>query len=63
MDGFVIAGKAFCVGEEVRQIAEQNKGKTVGEYLRMRKIEQNEAKQFGMSLEEYRKCINGSKGG
>lgn len=63
MDGFIIEGKAFCVCEDLRQIAEQNKGKTVGEYLRQRRIEQNEAKQFGMTLEEYRKCINGSKGG
>ena len=39
MDGFIIAGKAFTVCEDLRQIAEQNKGKTVAEVIADRRKE------------------------
>lgn len=63
MNGFIIAGKAFCVVEDLRLFAEQHKGKSVSEALRQHRIEEAEAKQFGMTSEEYRKCINKRKGG
>lgn len=43
--------------------AEQNKGITMGEWLRKRKNDEAEAKQYGMTLEEYIACIYGKKGG
>ena len=68
MDGFVIAGKAFCVCEDLRMFAEKHKGKTLNEVLRERRLEEVEAKQFGMtltwkSLGEYRKYMNIKKEG
>ena len=56
MNGIRIAGKAFAVFEDLRQFAEQNKGKTVAEALAGRKssLEQAEAKQFGMTVEKFR---------
>ena len=39
MDGFIIAGKAFTVCEDLRQIAERNKGKTVAEVIAERRKE------------------------
>ena len=57
MEGFVMAGKAFCVVEDLRKFAERNKGKTVNEVMRMRKLEEAEAKQYGMGVEEFRKNI------
>ena len=50
MDGFHIAGKAFCVCEELKQLAKQNKGKKVAEVLRerrLKRLEEAEARQFG----------------
>lgn len=40
MEGFIIAGKAFCVCEDLRQLAEQHKGMTVDEVLKQRKQEE-----------------------
>lgn len=60
MDGFKMAGKAFCVCEDLKQFAAQHKGMTVAEFLKQRreeKLESEEAKQFGMTLTEYRRCI------
>lgn len=57
MMGLQIAGKAFCVVEELRQFAEQHKGKTVNEVLRLRRLEEAEAEQFGMSVEDFRKFL------
>ena len=37
MNGFIIAGKAFCVCEDLRQFADAHKGITVGEILKQRK--------------------------
>jgi hypothetical protein len=57
MDGIRIAGKAFAVFEDLRQFAEQNKGKTVAEALageRKARLERAEAKQFGMTVEKFR---------
>jgi hypothetical protein len=57
MNGFIVAGKAFCVIEDLRQEAERHKGKTVAEFLQKRKLEklqQAEAKQFGTSVETIR---------
>jgi hypothetical protein len=66
MEGFMMAGKAFCVCEDLKQFAEQHKGKTVSEFLKQRKaerLEEAEAKQFGLSLEQYRKLMHREKGG
>ena len=57
MNGFIMAGKAFCVVEELRQFAEEHKGMTVSEVLKKRKLEEAEAKQFGISVVEFRKII------
>ena len=57
MIGLRFAGKAFCVVEDLRQFAEQHKGKTVNEVIRLRKLEEAEAEQFGISVEEFRKII------
>ena len=64
MDGFKVSGKAFCVVEELRRFAEAHKGKTVAEALKERRRERLEkavAEQFGMTVEEYRKALNGKK--
>ena len=63
MNGFIIKGKAFCVVEDLRLFAEQHKGQTVSEVLKQLRLEEVEAKQFGMTPEEYRKCIKNRKGG
>jgi hypothetical protein len=57
MDGFVMAGKAFAVCEDLRLLAEQNKGKTVVELLNQHRRESlyaAVAKQFGVSVEELK---------
>lgn len=63
MIGMRIAGKAFCVVEDLRQFAELHKGKNLAEFLQQRRLEEEEAKQFGMTLAEYRMCLHGKKGG
>ena len=60
MEGFMASGKAFCVVEDLKRFAEEHKGITVAEFLRKRKeekIEIAEAKQFGVSVENFRKII------
>ena len=60
MEGFMASGKAFCVVEDLKRFAEKHKGITVAEFLRKRKeekIEIAEAKQFGVSVENFRKII------
>lgn len=60
MEGFMASGKAFCVVEDLKRFAEEHKGITVAEFLRKRKeekIEIAEAKQFGISVEEFRKIV------
>lgn len=39
MAGFFVAGKAFCVCEDLKQLAEENKGKTVADLMRERRAE------------------------
>lgn len=63
MLGFKIAGKAYCVVEELRKLTEQNKGKTLKEVLLQRKIEAAEAKQFGIPVDEFREFLHGKKEG
>lgn len=66
MDGFVIQGKAFCVVEDLRLFAEQHKGITMSEWLKLRRlkqVERAEAKQFGMSQAGFREILNGTKRG
>jgi phosphoribosylformylglycinamidine (FGAM) synthase PurS component len=61
MDGFKISGKAFCVVEDLKEFAKQHKGKTVSEALkelRFKRIEEAQAKQFGMTVEDYRRFIH-----
>lgn len=58
-----IEGKAFCVVEDLREFAERHKGQTVAEALRQRRIEEEEARQFGMSVDEYRVYLYGKKEG
>ena len=41
----------------------QNKGVTVGSWLRQRRDDEAEANKLGMTFEEYRACIYGKKGG
>lgn len=60
MNGFMVSGKAFCVVEDLKRFAEEHKGITVAEFLKKRKedqIEIAEAKQFGVSVENFRKII------
>lgn len=58
MIGFRVAGKVSCVCEDLRQFAEKHKGKSVSECVRLRRLEEAEAKQFGMPVDEYRKIMN-----
>ena len=64
MCGFIIAGKAFTVFEDLKKFAEQNKGKTVAEVLaeiRKDRLEKAVAGQFGMTVEEYRGLMKNEK--
>lgn len=57
MQGFNIVGRAFAVCEDLRVIAEQNKGKTVAQYMyekRKERLDRAVAAQFGMTEDEYR---------
>ena len=42
MDGFVMSGKAFAVCEDLRILAERNKGITVAELLKKQRLERIE---------------------
>ena len=66
MEGFMMAGKAFCVCEDLRRFAQEHPNKSVSEWLKQRrkeKLEEAEAKQFGLSLDEYRRQLHIEKGG
>ena len=63
MLGFKITGKAYCVAEELKKLAEQHKGKTLKEVLLQRKIEEAEAKQFGIPVDVFRDFLHGKKEG
>ena len=53
MDGFVISGKAFVVCEELRALAERNKGLTVVEMLKQQNIQ---VQQVGASTSEHKEA-------
>ena len=60
MDGFKVSGNINNVCEYLRQVADWNKGKTVREFLidnRKDKLERACAKQFGITVKEYRECL------
>lgn len=47
MQGFKIAGKAFCVGEDLSRLADKFKGWTLDKFLRYCRLIEAERKQFG----------------
>ena len=51
----VFKGDIKDVCAELKAEAQRCKGMTVGEWLRLRKIEQAEAKQFGISVGDMRR--------
>ena len=58
MEGFKISGKAFCVVEDLKDFAKKHKGIKVAEFLKQKRkerLEVFEAKQFGISVEDFRK--------
>ena len=57
MIGEVFKGDIKDVCAELEREAKRCKGKKMGEWLRMRKLQEVEAKQFGMPVEEFRKCL------
>ena len=64
MDGFVMSGKAFAVCEDLRILAERNKGITVAEFLKQQRLERIHAavaRQFGISVEELKSTLYGGK--
>lgn len=56
MMGEAFKGDVKDVCAELEREAKRCKGMTVGEWLRLRKIEMALAKQFGTSVEEIRAC-------
>lgn len=57
MDGFVMSGKAFAVCEDLRILAERNKGITVAELLQKQRLEQ----ELGTTAEEPKSQLYGGK--
>ena len=55
MRGEVLKGDIKDVCAELEAEAKRCKGMTVGEWLRLRKIERAEAEQFGISVGEMRR--------
>ena len=47
MQGFKISGKAFCVSEDLRGLANKFKGWTLDKFLRYCRLIKAERKQFG----------------
>ena len=60
MNGFIISGKAFTVCEDLRQIAEQYKGKTVAEVVAERKAEHLK-RVVGSQLEEIAREVRNAR--
>ena len=56
-NGFKIAGKAFTVVEDLRQLAEQNKGKTVKEFL----LEKRQKELHDIIDRQLREVFGGDK--
>ena len=64
MEKLVMSGKAFAVCEDLRILAERNKGITVAELLKQQRLEriyEAEAKQFGVSVSELKSTLYGGK--
>lgn len=59
MNGFKLDGDVKDVCAELRAIADKYKGWTVDTFLRLLRIEEDVAKQFGMPVEEYRRTVYG----
>lgn len=57
INGFRITGKAFTVVEDLRQLAEQNKGKTVKEFL----FEQRQKELHDIIDKQLREVFGGDK--
>ena len=57
MQGFMIAGKAHCVCEELRAFAEKQKGMKVAEFLKRRKLK----KIIDNQLDEIITQVNNNK--
>lgn len=57
MIGEDFKGDIKDVCAELEREAKRSKGVKMGEWLRRRKLEEVEAKQFGMPVEEFRKCL------
>jgi hypothetical protein len=59
MQGEFFKGDIKDVCAELEAEAQRCKGMTVGEWLKLRAIERSEAKQFGMTENEYRRELRG----
>ena len=57
MKGIVFKGDIKDVCAEIENAAQRCKGMTVTEYLRLRKLEEAIAKQFGVPVEVYRRWL------
>lgn len=55
MKGEVFKGNVRDVCAELKEEVQRCKGMTVAEWLRLRKLEQAEARQFGISASELRR--------
>ena len=59
MQGEFLKGDIKDVCAELKAEAERYKGVPVGTWLRLRKLEKDIAKQFGMTEDEYRRELHG----
>lgn len=60
VNGECFKGNVVDVCAELEKEAKRCKGMTVSEWLRMRRIENALAQQFGCSVEEIRKIVKNS---
>lgn len=54
MIGYCFKGDVKDVCAEIKAEAERYKGKSFGAWLRQRKLEESMAKDFGITVEEFR---------
>lgn len=59
MQGEFIKGDIKDVCAELEAEAKRNKGMKLGTWLKMRVLEKEIAKQFGITVEEYRRELHG----
>jgi hypothetical protein len=59
MQGEFLKGDVKDVCAELEAEAQRCKGMTVGEWLRLRRLERAVAEQFGMTEDEYRRELRG----